>query len=325
MAEMDSAGLERDRVGTDPGKVRSVARATPSHRRHSSERAVTMPRTTDAKRRVGARVNAKAHFAMSASDAKRTYGNPWNLRFASGTLESVHEDDSGKRVSVFVTVMWDLPAGRKLGRVNVRSIAAGEAPETIGAAARQSPPAAGQAGDADVEQDGGRRHRDFAAYNVSGSPAPPDRADNLVDAATSMAHGVLWEEEDVLQPVGGDVPRRLWTLQTAAGDTIFESGDSGSAVPPRRRCDYFMAVFPPDQLARMVELTNDKLATNKRPQLTTGGLLKFFGVLTLGTRHEFGHRADLWEIEAGSPLLRRRRLARRLGCPGSGLTPSDRR
>jgi hypothetical protein len=84
----------------------------------------------------------------------------------------------------------------------------------------------------------------FAAYSVSGSPAPPDRADNLVDAATSTAHGVLWEEEDVSQLVGGDVPRRLWTLQTAAGDTIFESGDSGSATTPRRPYDYFMAVFP---------------------------------------------------------------------------------
>jgi hypothetical protein len=294
MAEMDSAGLERDRVGTDPGKVRSVARATPSHRRHSSERAVTMPRTTDAKRRVGARVNAKAHFAMSASDAKRTYGNPWNLRFASGTLESVHEDDSGKRVSVFVTVMWDLPAGRKLGRVNVRSIAAG---------------------DADAGQDGGRRHRDFAAYNRSGSSVSPDTAHNLVDAAMSMARGVLWEEEDVLQPVGGDVPRRLWTLQTAAGDTIFESGDSGSAVPPRRPYDYFMAVFPPDQLARMVELTNDKLATNKQPQLTTGGLLKFFGVLILGIRREFGHRADLWEIEADVRLLQAPAFGTKTGMP----------
>jgi hypothetical protein len=168
-----------------------------------------MPRTTDAERRAGARVNAKAHFVMSASDAKRTYGSAWNSRLASGTVESVLEDDSGERVSVTVTVMRDLPAGRKLRRVNVRSIAAGEAPGTIGAAAHQPLPPAGHAGDADAEQDGGRRQRAFAAYSVSGSPAPPDRADNLVDAATSMAHGVLWEEEDVLQPVGGDVPRRL--------------------------------------------------------------------------------------------------------------------
>jgi hypothetical protein len=100
--------------------------------------------------------------------------------------------------------MWDLPAGRELRRVNVRSTAAGEAPGTNGAAAHQSPPAAGHAGDADANQDGGRRHRASAAHRRSGSLAPPDKADKLVDAATSMAHGVLWEEEDVLQPVGGE-------------------------------------------------------------------------------------------------------------------------
>jgi hypothetical protein len=315
MAEMDSVGLERVQVGAAPAETRWVTRATQKRRRHFPKRAVTMPRTTDAKRRVGARVNAKAHFATSASDAKRTYGSAWNSRLVSGTVESVLEDDSGRRVSVIVTVTWDLAPGRKLRRVNVRSIAAGEAPGPTGAAAHQSPPAAGYAGDADAEQDGGRRQRAFAAYSGSGSPAPPDRADNLVDAATSTAHGVLWEEEDVLQPVGGDVPRRLWTLQTAAGDTIFESGDSGSAVPPRGPYDYLMAVFPPDQLARMVELTNDKLATNKQPQLTTGELLKFFGVLILGTRHEFGHRADLWKTEVGNRLLQAPAFGTKTGMP----------
>jgi hypothetical protein len=179
--------------------------------------------------------------------------------------------------------------------------------------------------DADADQDGGRRHRAFVVYSMSSSPVSLDRAHNVVETATSTTRRVLWDGEDVLQPVGGDVPRRLWTLQTAAGVTIIERGDAGSAIPPRRPYDYFMAVFPPDQLVRMVELTNDKLATNKQPQLTTGGLLKFFGVLILGTRYEFGHRADLWEIEAGSPLLRRRRLARRLGCSGSGLMTFGRR
>jgi hypothetical protein len=174
------------RQGAAPAGSRWMARATPGPRRHSSERPVTMPTTTDAKRRVCARAYARAHFGASASDAKRTYGSAWQSRLVSGTVESVHEDDSGKRVSVFVTVMWDLPAGRELRRVNVRSIAAGHA------------------GDADANQDGGRRHRASAAHRRSGSLAPPDKADKLVDAATSMAHGVLWEEEDVLQPVGGE-------------------------------------------------------------------------------------------------------------------------
>jgi hypothetical protein len=90
----------------------------------------------------------------------------------------------------------------------------------------------------------------------------------------------FWEEEDVLEPVGGDVPRRGWTLQAAVGDTIVEGGDSGSAKPPRQPYDYFVAVFAPYQLVRIVELTNKKLVANRKPQLTTGELLNFLGVLT---------------------------------------------
>jgi hypothetical protein len=148
-----------------------------------------------------------------------------------------------------------------------------------------------------------------------GSPAPPDRADNLADAATSTAHGVLWKEEDVLQPVSGDVPRRLWTLQTAAGVTIIERGDTGSAIPPRWPHGFFIAVIPPGQLVRMDKITINELATNKQPQWKTGELLKFFNVLILGTRHEFGHRADLWKTEARSPLLQAPAVGTKTGIP----------
>jgi hypothetical protein len=274
-----------------------------------------MSPATDAKRRIGARVHAKAHFAMSESDAKRTFGSAWNTHLVSGTVESVHEGDAGKRVSMSVAVMWDLPAGRKLRSVNIRSVASGDASRTTRAVDQQPPPASGCAADTGAEQDGGSQHQASAAYSASGSALLPDTADNLADATAWTAHGVLWEEENVLEPVGGDVPRRVWTLQTAVGDTIVEGGDSGSAIPPRRPYDYFMAVFPPDQLVRMVELTNKKLTTIKKPQLTTGELLKFLGVLILGTRYEFGHRADLWRTEAGNRLLQAPAFGTKTGMP----------
>jgi hypothetical protein len=128
---------------------------------------------------------------MSAVNAKSTFGSVWNTKLVSGTVQSVVEDGAGKRVSVSVDVMWEQPAGPKARAVNVCSVTAGNTAGTAGAAAHQPPPAAGQAAGADVEQDGGRRHLNFTAYSMSGSSAPPDRADNLVDAATSTAHGVL--------------------------------------------------------------------------------------------------------------------------------------
>jgi len=58
--------------------------------------------------------------------------------------------------------------------------------------------------------------------------------------------------------------------------------------------DCFMATFPKTQLNWMVErLTTQLLAHGKDPT-TLGELLKWFGVLILITRFEYGNRAELW-------------------------------
>jgi hypothetical protein len=285
-------------VGAASAETRWVTRATQKRRRHFPKRVVTMPRTTDAKRRVGARVNAKAHFVMSASDAERTCGSAWNSRLVSETVESVHEDDSVKRVSVFVTVMWDLPAGRKL-RAASRLGRPPEPLEQRRTSLRRPPALLGTPTmiRTAVAVTGlllltvGQAHRHRPTGPTISSTRPRRRRMEC-----------FGKRRTCCSPWAGTY-RRLWTLQTAAGDTIFVRRDAGSAISPRRPCFYSMAVFSPGQLVRMVELTNNKQATNKQPQLTTGGLLKFFGVLTLGTRHEFGHRAELWKTEAGNRHL----------------------
>jgi hypothetical protein len=73
-----------------------------------------MSPTTDAKRHLDACVLVKAHFTMSESDARQTFGSVWNTHLVSGTVESAHVDESGKGVRVSVAGMWDLPAGCKL-------------------------------------------------------------------------------------------------------------------------------------------------------------------------------------------------------------------
>jgi hypothetical protein len=145
-----------------------------------------MSPSTDPKRVIGARVHAKAHFAMSMMDAKRTFGSAWNTYLVSGAVLSVVERASGKRVSVHVDVMWDLPAGPKARVVNVRSVTAGNAPGAVEPEAGASAPAAGQFVGADPEQDSERRQPAPPAYSEAGSPAPPDLGDNL---ATTRVDG----------------------------------------------------------------------------------------------------------------------------------------
>jgi hypothetical protein len=69
---------------------------------------------------------------MSETDAKRTFGRAWNTRLVSDTVLSMVEDSSGKRISVSVDVMWNLPAGPKARTVNVCSFTAGNAPGAAG-------------------------------------------------------------------------------------------------------------------------------------------------------------------------------------------------
>jgi hypothetical protein len=95
-------------------------------------------------------------------DAKRTFASACNTYLVSGAVLSVVERASGKRVSVHVDVMWDLPAGTKARVVNVHSVTGGNAPGAVEPEAGASTPAAGQVVGANPEQDIERR-----------LPAPP--------------------------------------------------------------------------------------------------------------------------------------------------------
>ena len=50
-------------------------------------------------------------------------------------------------------------------------------------------------------------------------------------------------------------------------------------------------LFPPEQLQLILQLTNNKLRKN---YTTAGEIVKFFGVMLLVTRFEFGSGASLW-------------------------------
>ena len=53
-------------------------------------------------------------------------------------------------------------------------------------------------------------------------------------------------------------------------------------------------LFPPEQLQLILQLTNNKLAMARKNYIMTGEIVKFFGVMLLVTRFEFGSWASLW-------------------------------
>jgi hypothetical protein len=192
---------------------------------------------------------------MSLADAKRKFGSYWNRQLVSGTAISVDKNTSGKRSSFFLNVDWKLPGEERMKRVNVRSVLSGEAPfaaERISSAPNGSQPSAYVAR---VEGEGGCQHEDNYPYScedaspcrfglgvgtvpVAGAVqvvAPTiENERNLQEETYLNEHRITWRQREVLEPKGGAVPYRPWSMATATGKKIIEGRDSGPVTPPRR-------------------------------------------------------------------------------------------
>ncbi|KAG7352288.1 transposase IS4 [Nitzschia inconspicua] len=125
-----------------------------------------------------------------------------------------------------------------------------------------------------------------------------------------ICHGTEWRESDpdTLLEVNGPVPHRSWSVRTTiAGETIRPGDDIQQRLS---RLDYFLLMFPPSQLTLMHLLMNEEIqkintftpATHQA--MTKGELLKFFGVIILCTKFEFGNRASLWSLWSRTAKLK---------------------
>jgi len=114
----------------------------------------------------------------------------------------------------------------------------------------------------------------------------------------AVAHDREWFDGPVDTPVNGP-------LDTAA---FWEFTDQRTGDKYKPMCDehnrelkpldFFMACFPKKQLENMVRDTSDVLEIKGKNRLTVGELLKFFGVMILATRYEFGDRKSLWATKS---------------------------
>ena len=68
--------------------------------------------------------------------------------------------------------------------------------------------------------------------------------------------------------------------------------------------DVFLLVFPPDHLLKIIAPTNQKLRAQEYASITKGGLIKFFGIIILGSRYEFGSRREIWSTASVSRLVK---------------------
>ena len=108
-----------------------------------------------------------------------------------------------------------------------------------------------------------------------------------------MVHNQEWFVDDPAMklPVNGNYHSHNWAVKTRMGYILGRGGDDQNSYS----ClEYFLVLFPPEQLQLILQLTNNELAMARKNYTTAGDIVKFFGVMLLVTQFEFGSRASLW-------------------------------
>ena len=109
----------------------------------------------------------------------------------------------------------------------------------------------------------------------------------------AMVHDQEWFVDDPATklPVNGNYNFHNRAIKTRMGYMLRRGGDHQNSYS----ClGYFLMLFPQEQLQLILQLTNNELAMARKNYTMAGEIVKFFGVMLLVTRFEFGSRASLW-------------------------------
>ena len=115
-------------------------------------------------------------------------------------------------------------------------------------------------------------------------------------------HGRKWFEDHygVKQNINGPHPFRQWFLRNTIGSKLTPGCEEGKTFS----ClDYLLLLFPPNQFKWMTLYTSQQLIKNGEKRTTKGEMMKWFGIIILATRIEFGDRASLWSTVSQSEYI----------------------
>ena len=228
-------------------------------------------------------VEAKACHVMNLAECARCYGSNSKTKRVQDivTHKEVIKNLTTNSTMTFVTAAYDL-GGMTIRpcRLNIRSVKAVPTPtaDTI--------PTGGGAlmGSAD---------RDSTTTEVSTQPT----------ATLPMLEALSNTNTSLEQPTVA-VARATPPLTTENNDTVIANnpvarmgymlGHGGDHQNSYSRLEYFLMLFPPQQLQLILQLTNNELAMARKNYTMAGEIVKFFGVMLLVTRFEFGSWASLW-------------------------------
>ena len=255
---------------------------------------------TDPRRIVGGTVWAKT--TAVSRDCKRIYGVECDKIYISGVVLEVlnHRPEGARRSTTLIKAKFQVGDGERIKVINVAQLKKDNPNPPADPAVPPEIAIGGQGGSPENleqtshnEQPVASPHEDATTTTASTVPGTVDTAStghSRIPVAT--CHGREWIDGNTELPTNGGFIRKSWKFVCQYTGKEFTPG-----CDPEKEVDvldFFMAIFPKKQLQCMIEETNKRLVKGGHPKLTKGELLKWFGILLLITRFEYGERAQLW-------------------------------
>ena len=284
----------------------------------------TVPR-----RIVGSMVEAKACHVTNLAECARRYGSNSKTKRVQGVMTHVEvvKNPTTNRTTTFMTAAYDLGGTTiRPSRLNIRSVKAVSPPTAatvptatgtlLGSTDGDStttevttPPAPPEP-TLEAATNANTSSEELTDDVVGETPPLMDENNNNLIAnnntalpeADATAHDQEWFVDDAAArlPVNGNYHFRNWAVKTRMGYMLGRGGDHQNSYS---RIEYFLMLFPPpppppppppEQQQLILQLTNHELGMARKTYTSAGEIVKFFGVMLLATRFEFGSRASLW-------------------------------
>ena len=230
----------------------------------------------------------------------KNIGASWKSKMVVGTLMKIVRSRVKDRRTTSVLAEWELVEETKvvcLRLINIKAV--GEEEESMNPV--------------QVVIDGGD-HVLESASDVEDFPnalVTPDSSELVLTRSTSPGEAVHqvgpvtncdgndWVKSDVKLALNGFVKSRRWKV-IGPVDGIITAGHGPFSLTPY---DFFTWMFPLDHLGLIVNHTNKKLNNRGLPVTSRREVLRYFGILVLMTRCQFGNRRDLWSSKSHNHYL----------------------
>lgn len=243
----------------------------------------------DGRREIGAKVQAKAVAVTSPAECKRLYGTLWKTETVTGTVKRVVTPPAGSGKQTSLVCDWIIAGVTKTKEVKLVNVTLSTAScNNIDRHCNAVPVTA-------CEPSFSHSSPDLPCVSqIQDASEGRTAEENGVLTTQSYvhvtSHGTDWVPRDIRLPLNGSVPRKHWAVTNVTGMRISEDQGIRDMTP----IDYFQWMFPMSHLGTIVILTNQELIARDKQPTTATEILRFFGVLVLMSRYEFGPRRGLW-------------------------------